>query len=289
MTEQLFQVNGDIPISKVIEQRRSVRTYSGHPIAPETKEEIRAILEDVTGPFGGKVRCRFLEKKDAFTGERIKLGTYGVILGAPSFLAAAVERGEHAMEQLGYVLERTILRLTALGLGTCWLAGTFRRSAFARALDLRENEILPVVSPVGFASRIRGPVDMLFKPTLARRREPWQSLFFDEDWGRPLDATRAGSFALPLEMVRLAPSASNKQPWRVLKKGNSLLFFLDGSSVYRRLYEFDMQKIDMGIAMLHFEAASREAGLSGHWELPSTEVSAPSSKNGEHIMTWLSE
>jgi nitroreductase len=269
-----------------IELRRAVRTYSGRPIAPETKEGIRQVLRELSGPFEGKVRCELIEKKDAASKDGVKLGTYGVILGASLFLAAAVERGGRAMEQLGYIFEQAVLYLVSQGLGTCWLAGTFRRSAFAKVLHLGENEILPVVTPVGYPSRIRGPVDMLFKPSLARRRAPWVSLFFDGDSETPLNETAAGSFALPLEMVRLAPSASNKQPWRVLRKDRSFLFFLKGDSIYQQRYEFEIQKIDMGIAMLHFEAAAREIGLSGHWESPSIGPSI-SYKAWEHIMTWV--
>ncbi|MGD0661461.1 MAG: nitroreductase family protein [Syntrophorhabdales bacterium] len=268
--------------------RRAVRTYSGKPIAVETKEGIRHILGELSGPFEGKVRCGLIDKKDAAAKDGVKLGTYGVILGASLFIAGAAGPGSQAMEQLGYVFEQAVLYLTSQGLGTCWLAGTFRRSAFAAAMYLRQDEMLPVISPVGYPSRIRGPVDMLFKPSLARRRLPWQRLFFDGDFGTPLDGTTAGSFAVPLEMVRLAPSASNKQPWRVLRRNRSFLFFLDGNRAYRRMYEFDIQKIDMGIALLHFEAAARELGLPGHWENPSAQHTAPS-KTWEHIMTWVAE
>ena len=268
--------------------RRSVRTYLGKPIAAETREEIKRILRELSGPFEGTVRCELIEKREAAVKDGVKLGTYGVILGASLFVAGAAGPGSQAMEQLGYVFEQAVLYLTSQGLGTCWLAGTFRRSAFAAAMHLGEDEMLPVVTPVGYPSRIRGPLDMLFKPSLARRRAPWQSLFFDGDFGTPLDKTTAGSFAVPLEMVRLAPSASNKQPWRVLRRNRSFLFFLDRDRAYRRIFEFDIQKIDMGIALLHFEAAARQLGLPGHWESPSILRPIPSKKL-EHIMTWVAE
>lgn len=34
----------------------------------------------------------------------------------------------------------------------------------------------------------------------------------------PLEKEEAGNYEAALEMVRIAPSASNKQPWRILKK-----------------------------------------------------------------------
>ena len=54
------------------------------------------------------------------------------------------------------------------------------------------------------------------------------------------------------------------------------------------MYEFDIQKIDMGIALLHFEAAALQLGLPGHWENPLTQY-ATLSKTWEHIMTWVAE
>ncbi|MGA2109395.1 MAG: nitroreductase, partial [Syntrophorhabdales bacterium] len=64
---------------EAIELRRAVRTYSGRPIAVETKEGIRRILGELSGPFEGKVRCELIEKKDAAAKDGVKLGTYGVI------------------------------------------------------------------------------------------------------------------------------------------------------------------------------------------------------------------
>ena len=51
---------------------------------------------------------------------------------------------------LGYSLEKVILYCTSLGLGTVWLGGTFNKGNFAKAVNLKENEILPIVSPVGY-------------------------------------------------------------------------------------------------------------------------------------------
>lgn len=51
---------------------------------------------------------------------------------------------------LGYSLEKVILYRTSLGLGTVWLGGTFNKGNFAKAVNLKENEILPIVSPVGY-------------------------------------------------------------------------------------------------------------------------------------------
>ena len=54
----------------------------------------------------------------------VKLGTYGFIKGAYSFIASSTVREEFALESLGYQMEKIVLKATELGLGTCWLGGT---------------------------------------------------------------------------------------------------------------------------------------------------------------------
>jgi hypothetical protein len=77
------------------------------------------------------------------------LTTYGVIKGTRQFIVGTAERQSKAMEDYGYCMERNILKATSLGLGTCRLGGTFKRSGFADKIGIKENELLPAISPVG--------------------------------------------------------------------------------------------------------------------------------------------
>jgi len=65
-----------------------------------------------------------------------------------------------------------------------------------------------------------------------------------------------------LEMVWLGPSASNKQPWRVLKANEVLHFYLQYTASYEKM-PYDIQRCDMGIAMAHFELTMDELGVGG--------------------------
>ena len=72
------------------------------------------------------------------------------------------------------------------------------------------------------------------------------------------------------EAVRLAPSASNKQPWRVVYKSEnkSFDFYLDEDFTYNnRFKDVKIQNVDLGIAMCHFESVSNELGLKGKWDI----------------------
>ena len=76
-------------------------------------------------------------------------------------------------------------------------------------------------------------------------------------------------------MVRLGPSASNKQPWRIIKENNQLHLYCE-----TRNYT-TMQKLDMGIAMCHLELALIEENKCGKWinaDLPENEK--------KYVVTW---
>ncbi len=60
-----------------------------------------------------------------------------------------------------------------------------------------------------------------------------------------------------LEYVRMAPSASNKQPWRIVMDVNGEAhFFIERTPKYGHALGYDIQMIDMGIALSHYVLAS---------------------------------
>jgi len=81
-----------------------------------------------------------------------------------------------------------------------------------------------------------------------------EELFFVRDFAMPLDRTYALGHGLmdDLEAVRIAPSAVNKQPWRILIEDNKAHFYEKKDKGFATP-DYDIQKIDLGIAMYHFE------------------------------------
>lgn len=78
---------------------------------------------------------------------------------------------------------------------------------------------------------------------------------------QPLTPDAAGKLFLPLEMICLAPSAVNKQPWRMVVMDDVVRFYLQRSKNFDS-GKIDMQKIDMGIALCHFELMAIDGTLS---------------------------
>ncbi|HTX71414.1 MAG TPA: nitroreductase family protein, partial [Rectinemataceae bacterium] len=214
-----------------IRDRVSVRSYDGEPLGASEAEALRSAFgEAAPGPFGGRPRFLLLAGDSAGLGQG-RIGTYGQIRGAAAYIVGAIARSPHAMEDFGYALEGIILRATELGLGTCWLGGLFARSAAARALGVGPTELIPACSPVGRAATRPGFQDRLIRAGAASRtrKEP-RTLFYETgDGGGWCNAEPEGRIRELVEAVRVAPSASNRQPWRLLHEGlaSRLHLFLD--------------------------------------------------------------
>ena len=255
-------------LTDAIRSRFSCRTYDGRVPDEKTKERLRTFFRgNASGPFGNALRFELIDLTETEREELKSLGTYGVVRGASLFIAGAVRKGPRAMEDYGYGMERNVLFATSLGLGTCWLGGTLNRAGFSRKISLAEGELMPAVSPVGYPAGKRSLTDRAFRfVAKSDRRKPWEELFFDGRPGNPLTRENAGVLAEALEAVRLGPSASNRQPWRVVHEGPACHFFLQRTPGYDRMTgEVKLQDVDMGIALCHFEAAARERGIPGNW------------------------
>lgn len=276
----------DGPASELIRRRFSCRTYDPWPLAAETRARLEAGLSELqAGPFGTPVRLVLLAATEEDRQVLRGLSTYGLIRGAMAFIAGAVERGTRDMEDLGFLMEQAVLLATGLELGTCWLGGTLNRSRFASQIALRENESIPCVVAAGYIAGRRGLIDTLVRRAAGSdHRFNWERLFFDSAWSTPITPEAAGPYALPLEMVRLAPSASNKQPWRVVRKGGKWHFYLRRTPGYKST-ELDLQRVDMGIAFCHWALAAREAELAGQWAIEPPALPLPDERT-EYVATW---
>lgn len=281
--EQLFGTS----ITEIIEKRVSIRTYLAQPLTPELKEMLRAFFSVLRGPFGGALRFELVETDIAMKGSNAKLGTYGVIKGALTYIVAVVEKADKDLEEFGYSFEKLVLYATSLGLGTCWLGGTFKKSEFQKAIVPSDNEILPCITPIGYPSSRKSFLDATMKLMAgSKKRKSWEELFFSCDFNKSLSKSEAGNYVVPLEMLRLAPSASNKQPWRMVKEKSKYHLYLQHTKGYTKLMAHDLQRVDMGIAMCHFELTAKETGIVGKWLISDPGIiSTP--QNTEYVVSWV--
>jgi nitroreductase len=271
------------PISEIIKIRKSCRTYSNVPI----EEQKRAAIEKFAAELSTEDFRFVVIDKDGPSSGGEKIGTYGVIKGATAFVTGIMKSDYKTMENFGYAFEKIVLYLTDLGLGTCWLGASFERKKLSSRLHIADSEIVPIVTPAGYPGSGLNIHSTLVK-LIARpdKRLPWNRLFYSENLSTPLDSGSADTFTVPLEMVRLGPSAQNLQPWRILRQGNAFHFFLKRNSLYTRMLPYDIQRNDIGIAMCHFELSAEELGLKGSWDLNKSMANL-NSNNSEYIISWI--
>ncbi len=277
-----MKINFDL--EEAVRKRYSVRNYSNQEIDQATKDSIESFLASLKNPFGKEVNYHYLNIEDG--GEARRLGTYGVIKGAKEYIGASVKREDLNLEALGYELEVLILYLASMGIGTCWLGGTFNRDSFAEAMDVGED-LFPIITPYGYpAKRKHTKEAMMRKMISADKRKDWEELFFKENFSKSLKKEEAGDLGFLLEMVRLGPSASNKQPWRIVVDGKNCHFYEDREAGYSDRFPYDIQRIDMGIAAAHFELAAKEKGIQGSFKLDA-QPSIDLPEDMDYLFTWV--
>lgn len=283
------------PASELIRRRVSCRSYRITPLSGELTAQIQAAIAALPpAPFGSANRFVLIAADDEDRSALRGLGTYGFIRNPAAFLIGAGAEAPSSLEDFGYSMEWLVLQVTALGLGSCWLGGSFTRSSFAGKITAQKDEIIPAVVALGHPAETVGLMGRTIQQQVgARQRLGWDTLFFEGGFGTPLSRQQAGQYAEALEMVRLAPSASNKQPWRVVLAGDRLHFYRQRTPGYgdswlnRLLGVADMQRVDLGIAMCHFELSAAEAGLPGRWRVEDPHLPLPNTLT-EYVGTWMS-
>lgn len=242
-------------VLQLCRSRRSVRSFDSRALSDAHSQALSQFMQSVENPFGVPLRFKWLH------GGQTQLPC-PVVSGCELYVGGAVQRQQGFELAYGYSFERLVLFAQSLGIGTVWIGGTFTRDAFQQQMGLAEGELMPCATPMGYAAE-----KMSLKETLMRKaisadsRLAEEELFFSGSFSAPLDMAAAGSLADVLQAVRLAPSAVNRQPWRLLVCGDAVHFYRTGKAHVSEAAG-DMQLIDMGIALCHFVTAAEAAGMA---------------------------
>lgn len=152
-------------------------------------------------------------------------------------------------------------------------------------MELKADEVMPAVSPIGYAAKKRSVRENLMRKGLkSDDRAVFEKLFFNGNFQNPLKESEADYWLIPLQMLRLSPSATNKQPWRVVVEEKRVHFYEEKTKGYAQERTGDIQKVDLGIAICHFEVAAKEQGLKGNIIQNDPGLTVP--KNTEYIATY---
>lgn len=222
--ETLYPAHDKPRLIEAVKLRASCRAYAGAPDAAEY-----AALSYAMGRYQlpGARLVLFPVQEGFFTG--MLLGTKR-ITGCKLAAAVIITDDMHSRIHAGILGESVVLEATAMGLGTCWVTGSFKRKELT--LPLARNEAVLAVIAVG------KPTHPLTPPTTRHRKSPEHFCRGDYSaWPEELQDAAA--------LVQAAPSAMNMQPW-ALYMGPKGEFVLDAS---------DRAHLDAGIALCHAELA----------------------------------
>ena len=274
-----------IDVKKAVQDRVSIRSYEERSLTKEDKSKLMDFNASLTNPFSVDVKVQYISKDKG--AEDVQLGTYGTIRGAKDFLAITVKDQPYAMEAVGYQFENLVLYATDMGLGTVWLAGTFNRKDFKNVIEIYDEDLFPCICPVGYPGQKRSFIEKITRASLgSKKRKEWDKLFFLDDFSKSLTKEGAGRYTDALDMLRLAPSATNAQPWAVVKEGDKFHFFCN----YKNSINNDVKKIkllDLGIALSHFHQTAMSDGLNGKLEVADIDFDVP--ENMHYIITYIAK
>lgn len=168
--------------------------------------------------------------------------SYGFFKGVRSVIVLkGLKEDEHLKEKLGYYGERLVIEATKLGLGTCWVGGTF--DSRSPVFKTQPDEALVCVLTIGYPYIDKSLREKIIHSVMHRTVKSIDKFYISDTKKLPK------WFVEGVALAARAPSAKNKQPVRFEYKNYIVTAYVDEKS------EFDL--VDLGIAKLHFEIGAK--------------------------------
>ncbi len=215
----------------VVEARHSVRAYSPDPLSALEIGELEALIDEINRDQELSFSL-VTDEPDAFG--KSMLARYGHFSGVRNYIVVA-GRDKTACRQ-GYNGQRIVLRAQQLGLNTCWVGLSYNSSKVRTCL------------PDGFKISTLIAVGHGVDQGHAHKSKAAKTLC--KNYDEAPDFVKRGT-----QWVMLAPTALNQQKFRLQWLGGRRMKITPGFGFY--------VKIDMGIAMCHFELG---AGCPIEWQ-----------------------
>lgn len=208
-----------MPIANMIPRRRSVRAYKADAIDATTLADLHTYMDQLVPLIpGAKVVGRIIPTSHGNFMQKWK---------TPHFIAIFSDGSDDGLINVGFMYQQLDLYAQSKGLGTCWVG----LGSLTDAEPIPEGMKLAVMMAIGIPEDVpeRTPADF--------KRKTMQEMTDQLD-----DR---------LEALRLAPSATNSQPWFVTHEGNVLHIWREELGLIKQRTLGRMNKIDTGIGLCH--------------------------------------
>ncbi len=229
--ERLFSTTQKERMLAAIPQRVSCRAFSAEP-SPADWAALAYAASRYTLPGARLILMNCPE--ELFTGTLLNMGR---VTGCRAVaVVAASSTVENSRIYAGITGEALALEAVSMGLGACWISGTYRKKLLRP--PLADHEAVLAVIALGVPEQ---------PPALRvqRRRKSLEKLCKGELSLWPAELRQVAA------CVREAPSAMNLQPWTMSFTASR--FEIDSG---------DRSALDLGIALCHAEAALK---TPHHW------------------------
>lgn len=238
---------------QLLELRKSIRSYRDCPVAPEAIKRLKAVATMITTHEPG-LYFSVLENDstpfDSFS------RFYGSFKNVRNYICCVVDNSfPDSVEKAGYYGMELVLEALRLGLGTCFVSGTFSKSKVDVFLRAGQN-ILFLIAFGYPEDKSERPLGKL-SSTIMHLKNYVPEDFYISGPGK-LDYRQAiekyPELISGLKGLSLSPSALNKRPVRV---------YVDKEGQIRACLKQDDSKmlIDLGIAKFIFQIF-----YNGSWE-----------------------
>ncbi|WP_432665741.1 nitroreductase family protein [Wukongibacter baidiensis] len=260
-------------VISILNNRKSVRNYLQNEVNVEILNKIimhgansAALYNDIDVQFKLIVDGHQFSKKI-----RGHAGYFGKVFDAPHYIVAVSEDKNGFLENIGYRMENLMIKAHEFGISTCWMELLFGTDKMSKILDIKEGYKALVFTPLGYekASLIEKFIKAE-KYNEKQRKELNEIITFDK-WHnyRKRKTELESEYLKILDYARLSPSWGNKQPWRFLIDGESLLIFCKKEKFVTRKRKLNYYKIDCGIIMLYIKLLADTFGITGRWRVGS--------------------
>ena len=209
-------------LADMIPRRRSVRAYRAERIDNAVLADLLRYMEGLVPlTSGAKVEGRIIPTDHGNFLQKWK---------TPHFIAIFSDGSDDGLINVGFMYQQLDLYAQSRGLGTCWVG----------LGSLTDKETVPEGMKLAVMMAIGVPDDVPERTSADFKRKNMAELS-----DQPDDR---------LEPLRLAPSATDSQPWYVTHDGDTLHIWREELGLIKQRTHGRMNKIDMGIGLCHLYA-----------------------------------
>lgn len=249
--------------SAMIQNRKSFRAFLNTPVPNTALEELQQYFatdcRKLIPSLNVELRIFGSDVKEKLEGSA---GYREFMIGAPCYLVILSEDAEYSVENAGFLAEDLVLKITELGLSSCWLAFGDAQKV-KEALELQSDKQVRALIAFGYGQKTSKVVRLNIKNNTKVDIKILQSyynpkigigeLVYAGKWGEStgvdeLIGDMNSTLWRAFYAASLSPSYLNRQPYGFILDGGTVILVAKPDECTD---EFNA-KLNLGIVMLHF-------------------------------------